>query len=483
MTGETPISQIQAQKIYPKSGIKVMFDLKTLRQVPLLSELSDEHLQCLAGGEELSLEAGEYIARQGDPADGFYIILDGETEWTRNVEGENVPAVILGKGDVFAELILLLDEPYPTTGRALTKVHLYKILPDRFWSMLPLCPQLMRKILKIAVERNQIHETVTQQQAKLISLGTLSAGLAHELNNPAAAVKRNVQHLETILQTLPSLALQMHRQPINESQLEFLSSLYRQTTEVAKQELRLDPLTQNELEDAISDWLEEREIDKGWKLAPTLVSAGVKPDSLDEVATQVDPTCLGSVLTWLEATIAGIKLLEEIKLSSARMSELVQAMKDYSYMDRSSLEEVDIHQGIDNTLTILKHKLKYGVNIHREYGEIPHIYAYGRELNQLWTNLIDNAIDAMEGKGDLTIRTNSDRDTITVEIIDTGCGIPDGVRSRIFEPFFTTKGVGAGTGLGLDIVRRIVTQHHKGEICFESQPGDTHFLIRLPINQ
>lgn len=464
--------------------------LEALRQVPLFANLAQEQLQCLAElGTEIWLAPGAQIATQGDPPDGFYIILEGQTEWTRNVEGEIVPAVILGTGEIFAELILLLDEPYPTSGRALTTVHLYKLRPDEFWKMLELCPTIMRQILKIAIQRAQIHETVTQQQAKLISLGTLSAGLAHELNNPAAAVRRNVQNLKDILQKLPILALKLHSSIANfasegiaNEQMKFLAELYQQTAS-AQSYTPLDPLTQCESEDAVSDWLETHKVKNAWKLAPTLVAAELNVERLDEIAKHIESTCLEHVLTWLEATLTGTKLLEEINVSSVRISELIQSMKDYSYMDQASLQQVDIHEGIESTLTILKHKLKYGVAVNRDYGELPQIYAYGRELNQVWTNLIDNAIDAMQGKGELTIRTRQERDQIVVEIADTGAGIPQDVREHVFEPFFTTKGVGAGTGLGLDITRRIVVQRHHGDISFDSKPGGTHFYVHLPITQ
>jgi signal transduction histidine kinase len=451
-----------------------------LRQVPLFANLSDAQLQCVATlGTEIRQEAGAQLANQGDPPDGFYIILEGQTEWFRNVEGEAVSAVILGTGDVFAELILLLDEPYPTSGRALTTVDLYKLTPDDFWKMLEICPGVMRSILKIAAQRSQIHETVTQQQAKLMSLGTLSAGLAHELNNPASAVRRNVQTLETILQKLPTLALKLHSSEMTQEQLTFLTELYQQVASI--QTAVLDPLAQSEAEDTVSDWLDEHDIENGWKLAPTFVAAGLTVDRLTDIADHIEPTCLSSTVTWLEATLTGTKLLEEIDLSSVRISELIKSMKDYSQMDQTPLQEIDIHKGIESTLTILKHKLKYGVSIQREYGELPKISAYGRELNQVWTNLIDNAIDAMNGKGELTIRTHREQNEVMVEIQDTGSGIPEEVRSRVFEPFFTTKGVGAGTGLGLDITRRIVAQRHHGDISFDSKPGATTFRIRLPI--
>jgi signal transduction histidine kinase len=457
--------------------------IDTLRRVPLLANLQDEQLQCMVGlGTEIRLDRGAQIAKQGDPPDGFYIILDGQTEWTRNVDGELVPAVTLGAGEVFAELILLLDQPYPTSGRALTEVHLYKLTPDHFWKMLELCPGIMQRILKVAVERSQIHETVTQQQAKLISLGTLSAGLAHELNNPAAAVRSNVSNLETVLQTLPSLALKLHQQPMSEEQIAFLSDLYHKATTSALCAVQLDPIAQSEAEDAITDWLEAHDVADAWKLSPMLVTAGLDAAQLDQVTTHVTSDCLECVLTWLETTLTGIKLVEDIKLGSARISELITAMKNYSYMDQAPLQQIDVHEGIENTLIILKHKLKYGMVVEREYGELPRICAYGPQLNQVWTNLIDNAVDATEGKGHLWIRTALEEEYILVEIGDDGTGIPAEVRSRIFDQFFTTKEVGKGTGLGLDIARRIVVGQHKGKISVESQSGKTRFQVRLPVS-
>ncbi len=461
-----------------------MTDIKDdLRQIPLLSHLEEAQLQCIADkGVKVYLTSGTLIAKQGDPPDGFYIILEGKTEWTRKVGQQEAHAVTLVAGDVFAELILLLDEPYPTTGRTLTDVVLYKLESEQFWEVLQVCPTLMRKILKIAAERSQIHESVTQQQAKLISLGTMSAGLAHELNNPAAAIRRNVETLESVLQALPTLALHIQQQPISAEQVDFLSRFYGRSLQSAMKPSQRDPLSQSEAEDELTDWLEDHGVNNGWKLAPTLVAAGLKPDDLEQLKAQADPDCIGSVLTWLEATLTGICTLDQIKLSSKRISELIKAMKDYSYMDRGSLQEVDVHEGIESTLTILKHKLKYGVEVIREYGELPHICASGGELNQVWTNLIDNAIDAMNGKGHLRIRTAQEGDRVLVEITDDGSGIPAEIQPRIFDQFFTTKEVGKGTGLGLDIVRRLVEGQHKGSVRLESKPGETRFQVRIPIN-
>lgn len=461
-----------------------MTDIKDeLKQIPLFSHLEDSQLQYIASkGKTVHLLAGSLIAQQGDPPDGFYVILEGKTEWTRQVGEQIAHAVTLVAGDIFAELILLLDEPYPTTGRALTDVVLYKFEPDEFWQVVRLCPTVMRKLLKVSAERSQIHESVTQQQAKLISLGTMSAGLAHELNNPAAAIRRNVETLEEILQTLPALALQMHQQPISSAQIEFLSQFYRQSERSALHPAPQDPLSQSEAEDELTDWLDQQDVDNGWKLAPTLVAAGLTTRELEHLMTQIDSACLGSVLTWLESMLTGVSTLEQIKQSSTRISDLIKAMKDYSYMDRGPLQDVDVHEGINSTLTILKHKLKYGVEVSRDYGNLPHICAYGRELNQVWTNLIDNAADAMNGKGQLRIHTAQEGDRVLIEIIDNGCGISPDVQPRIFDQFFTTKVAGKGTGLGLDIVRRIVEGQHKGSIQFTSKPGETRFQVRLPIN-
>lgn len=454
-----------------------------LRQIPLFSHLEEEQLQCIVDkGVKIYLPAGTLIAKQGDPPDGFYVILAGKTEWTRQVGQQETHAVTLVTGDVFAELILLLDEPYPTTGRTLTDVVLYKLEPDQFWQVLQMCPTLMRKILKISAKRSQIHESVTQQQAKLISLGTMSAGLAHELNNPAAAIRRNVETLEEVLQALPSVALKIYRQPITLEQVNFLNRFYERLLQSAKKPAQRDPLSQSEAEDEISDWLEDHGVNNGWKLAPTFVTAGLNLDDLEQMKTQFDSEYIGSVLTWLEATLTGICTLDQIKQSSIRISDLIKAMKDYSYRDRGPLQEVDIHEGIESTLTIMKHKLKYGVEVIREYGRLPRVCAYGRELNQVWTNLIDNAIDAMNGKGHLRIRTVQESDRILIEIVDDGAGISSEIQPRVFEQFFTTKEVGKGTGLGLDIVRRIIEGQHKGSIRFESRPGETRFQVWIPTN-
>lgn len=458
--------------------------LDTLGQMPLFAHLPDEQLQWLSEqGTEIQLRKGELIACQGDPPDGFYIILDGKTEWTRKVGQQEVHVVNLEAGTVFAELILLLDQPYPTSGRALTAVRLYKLTKDAFFYMLSRCPSIQREILKISAQRSQLHESVSQQHAKLISLGTMAAGLAHELNNPAAAVRRSSKGLHEIFRTLSNRTFQLNQWQMTPAQQAFIANLPLQVTERASRQSRLDPLLESDRSDEIADWLNAHNVTDGWKLAPTLVEAGLDSDWLTQLAARVPAGSLGDVLSWLEAAITGEGLISEIEQSSTRISELVTVVKKYSYMDQAPSQWVDVHEGIENTLKILEHKLKGGsIVVTREYDEsLPAIWAFGSELNQVWTNLIDNAIDALDGSGQIWIRTSQESDRVLVEIADNGRGIPSDIQPRIFEPFFTTKGTGEGTGLGLDISRRIVAGQHKGDIRVTSKPGDTLVAVRLPL--
>ncbi len=247
---------------------------------------------------------------------------------------------------------------------------------------------------------------------------------------------------------------------------------------------RLAPLTQSDREDALADWLDDHNIADGWKLAPILVAGGVSETQLDKLTQQLTPEALSEGVSWLTETLTLAGLVNEVEHSTSRISALVKAIKSYSYMDQAPLQNVNLHDGLESTLTILNHKLKYGVTVHREYApNLPRITAYGGELNQVWTNLIDNAADAMKGIGDLTIRTSIDHQQLLTEIADTGSGIAPEIQVRIFEPFFTTKGVGEGSGLGLDIVRRIIVNRHHGDIRVTSNPGDTRFQIWLPLEQ
>jgi signal transduction histidine kinase len=457
---------------------------ETLRRVPLFSKLPADKLEWISEqGEEVRLEPGTTVATQGDPPDGLYVVLEGETEWTRKVGRQDVFVVKLGEGSIFAELILVLDAPYPTTGRAITPVRLFKLDVPSFWEMLRICPEVLRSILTTSVERAELHGSVSEQHAKLISLGTMAAGLAHELNNPATAVGRSAKEAREAFRESSSRAVKLGELEMSPAERALVAGLPAELAERAEDAPILDPLERSDKEDDVARWLEDHGVEEAWELSPTLVGAGLDTDWLEELADHLsDEGALGDVLAWLASEVSGDGLLREIQQASARISELVGAVKSSSHMDKASQQEADVHEGLDNTLVLLGHKLKKGnVRVTREYEEdLPRVCAHGSELNQVWTNLIDNAIDAVHGDGNVKIRTAREDDRVLVEISDDGPGIPEGIRDRIFEPFFTTKDVGKGTGLGLDISYRVV-EKLGGDIRFSSEPGDTRFQVRLPI--
>jgi signal transduction histidine kinase len=460
--------------------------LDCLRSVPLFRRLPDEKLAWIHDhAEEVRLDAGTLIARQGDPPDGFYVVMEGETEWTRRVGQEDVFVVTLGEGMIFAELIMVLDAPYPTTGRAVTDVGLLRLDVPSFWEMLRICPEVLRDILATSVERAEMPESVTQQHGKLISLGTMVAGLAHELNNPAAAIGRSAAEARGAFQKASEKAAELGNLPLTREQRSFVATLPQEVARGSGIVTSLDSLEVSDLEDELAMWMEDRGIEEAWEISPTLAGAGLDTAWLEGLAERVPEETLGGVLGWLRATLGGEELLREIEGGSARISELVGAIKSYTHMDKAASKKVDVHAGLNSTLIMLGHKLKKGdVEVVRDYEKgLPHVCGHAGELNQVWTNLIDNAIDAVDGQGRITVRTASENGRVLVEVADDGPGIPEGMRKRIFEPFYTTKDVGQGTGLGLDISYRVVVEDHKGDIRVISKPGDTRFQVRLPVDE
>jgi signal transduction histidine kinase len=352
--------------------------------------------------------------------------------------------------------------------------------------MFGVCPVVVSKLFGALQWRIQTTEALARQREKLSSLGVLAAGLAHELNNPAAAAVRAANQLGSAMDALQAPLLRLAG-TITPSQLDALLALRARAAAQVMQPVEHGSFALSELEEAVGEWLDDRNIDHSWDIAPIFVKGGIDPDQLDALNEGVGEDALPDAIGWLCAALNAAELVGEVEHSTRRISELVKAVKSYSYMDQAPQQEVDVHEGLDSTLTMMAHKLREGhITVVRQYDKsLPLIPAYGSELNQVWTNIIDNAIDAMQGAhggGTLTLTTTRTETDVWVELADDGPGMPPEVRERIFEAFFTTKDVGKGTGLGLDIAHRIVFARHRGEIVVDSAPGEgTRFRVRLPL--
>jgi signal transduction histidine kinase len=457
--------------------------LQQLRSSPLFDGLTEEQLlDCLGPGEVVDVPPQTVLVADGDRYPYFFFVLAGEVRIVRDYDNQTVLMAVIKPGSYTGELTLLLDIPWPSTARVAKTARIFRLNQENFWRMLSLCRSLARVVFQSAASKMRNLEGYSQQREKLASLGTMAAGLAHELNNPAAAARRAAAHLQQTTDKLQYLLCPLSESLSHEQWTPLLDAADEASLRLA-QAPKLDHLERSDRADTIADWLGKQGVAAAWDLAPTFVSAAVDIPWLEELAGKLPAVAHADALGWLEARINLKLLLGQIEQSTARIAELVKAVKSYSYMDQSPMQEVDIHEGIESTLTMLGHKLK-NVTLNRAFDRsIPRLMAYGSELNQVWTNLIDNAIDAVNGSGKICVGTCHEDDQLVVEIMDNGPGIPPEVQTHLFEPFYTTKPVGSGTGLGLIISNRIVADRHGGEIEFESKPGDTRFKVRLPIHQ
>lgn len=356
----------------------------------------------------------------------------------------------------------------------------------------PFSPVLLRARLNASLQKKKLRdlekaylqqEVMLRQSEKLATLGKLSAGMAHELNNPAAAAQRGAGQLRAAFSQLNQTHLELVELKLTDAQLKSLLTLDQLAQERAKQPSDMDSLTRSDREYELESWLDEQGVENAWEVAPALVNLGYDGSELAALVADFTSSQFLAVIEWLNCTYIIYSLLEEIGQGAVRIAEIVKALKAYTYLDQAPIQTVDVHVGLDNTLVILRSKLKPGITVHREYAaDFPHIQAYGSELNEVWTNLIDNAIDAMNGEGEITLRTRHDDQWAVVEIEDNGSGIPDAIQGNVFDPFFTTKPPGEGTGMGLNISHNIVVQKHKGTINLFSEPGKTCFEVRLPLN-
>jgi signal transduction histidine kinase len=453
-----------------------------VRGLSIFDGLTDAQLaELIEGGTEVRIEPSVVLFHEGDHADFWWLLVEGAIDLIRHVGREDTVVARMDAPGRWAGGFRAWDEHgvYLATGRGVTAGRVFRVpaevLRERSNSWFPFAGHLIQGLYHTA----RSIESTARQRESLVTLGTLAAGLAHEINNPASAATRAVYALQTASDTLVSSLGRLATAELSAEQFAALDALRR---EIEPQPAELDPLDRADREQALSSWLTAHGIVREWTIAPPLAAAGVDPAWCARVAIVLEASALEPGLEWVASTLSVATLVGEVKESTRRISELVAAVRSYSQLDRASMQHIDVTDGLDSTLVMLGHKLPDGVTVVREYSAgVPRVEAYAGELNQVWANLIDNALDAMDGTGRLRLAIRVEGNSVVVEIGDTGPGMPPHVANRAFEAFYTTKDVGKGTGLGLDIARRIVEERHGGTIAIDSRPGETVLRVHIPI--
>lgn len=458
-----------------------MYDF--LKKVPLFADLDKESLDQLCQMvEEVRLPAGAELFAEGSAGDRAYVVKEGEVEVLKMSSGREVLLAVHRSGGVIGEMALLEDKPRIASVRARQPTTLLSIGQEQLDHLLNTSPTAARVMLQTLIGRWRSTESIVHQGEKMAQLGTLTAGVSHELNNPAAAVRSGAAQLTNTIAQWQAANLRLSEQTFTASQLAVLQQLDALARARSAEPVDLDPIARADCETDLEDWLEAEGVENSWELAPILVTYSCRPADMAALIEPFDERQRATVLAWFSTILTIYMLLAEIGQGASRIADIVNALKAYAYLDQAPVQAVDIHEGLDNTLIMLRSKLKPGLTVRRSYAlDLPLIQAYGSELNQVWTNILDNAIDAMNGRGEIEIRTRREEQWVVVEIEDQGPGIPEAIQARIFDPFFTTKAPGKGTGLGLNISYNSIVNQHRGQIHLSSRPGKTIFQVRLPL--
>lgn len=451
-----------------------------IRELPAFEGVPDDGLDRLLTDVKLrELDIDEVLIVEGEEASVAYLILDGVVEISRSAGDGEVVVATRHEGELVGEMALLMESRRSATVRAQSSTTVIEITADSFHSVLASRPKTAISMLRTVWDRLQAAEAHLVQHQKMAALGTLAAGLAHELNNPAAALIRSAQHMADVIAAWEAQTGTLGGLPLSAAERDVVDSLRGSFSDISPF-MDLDSLDRADLEDEIQSWLQDHDVSEPWSLAPLLADSGVTVDDLERIAGQIKLEHLSALTWWYGYGTLVHRLLGELSLSGRAISEVVTAVKAYTRLDQAPIQEIDIHEGIDQALVILRHKLK-GVRVQREFSlELPRITAYAGEINQVWTNLIDNAAEAMNGSGTLTVRTRLEGSDIIVDIEDSGPGIPRDLQECVFDPFFTTKPPGKDTGLGLAISFNIARKHG-GDMRLASTPGRTCFSVLLPV--